>query len=194
MVLADLWQTWPMFDPWQIRAGQHRANNVVQIIDTRGGGTFALRVYRHQRDIQRIRYEHALVTQLQTARLPFIVPLPMPTSSGETTVSVPTDEGSLFASLWPLAPGSAPQEGDLQQIHAAGQALGVLDHALAKVEITPSPDVTPPARHGDLAHVHRVVPDPMEAIADLPIDAGSKVRACRCSASLPHLAAVDHPP
>jgi hypothetical protein len=102
MDLAALWQAWPMFGPWQLRAGQHRANNLVQIVDTHDAGSFVLRVYQHQRDIRRIRYEHALVAQLQAARLPFTVPHPVPTSSGETVVSVPTLVGSLFASLWPL--------------------------------------------------------------------------------------------
>lgn len=191
MELADLWQAWPMFGPWQLRAGQHRANNVVQIVDTRDGGSFALRVYQHQRDITRIRYEHTLVMQLQAARLPFTVPRPVPTSSGETVVAVPTHDGSLFASLWPLAPGAAPREGDLQQIHAAGQALGVLDQALAQVEITPLPDVTLPARHGELARVHPLVADPLAAVAQLPVDAGSKARVMallqRVLADVPHL-------
>ena len=99
MELADLWQAWPVFGPWRLRAEQHRANDLVQIVDTRDDGSFVLRVYQHQRNIQRIRYEHALVTQLQAARLPFTVPLPVPTSSGETVVSVPMHDGSRFASL-----------------------------------------------------------------------------------------------
>lgn len=191
MDFEHVWHAWPMFGPWQLRAGQHRANNMVQIVDTRDGGSFALRVYQHQRDIRRIRYEHALVTQLQAARLPFTVPRPVPTVGGDTMAQVATPEGTKFASLWPLAPGSAPRVGDLEQIHAAGQALGVLDHALAQVEVDPSPDLAPPARHGDLAHPHPLVADPIEAIAQLPVDVPSKVRVIkllqRVLADVPHL-------
>jgi hypothetical protein len=190
-----------MFGPWQLHAEQHRANNLVQIVDTRDGGSFALRVYQHQRDIRRIRYKHALVTQLQAVRLPFTIPVPVPASSGETVVAVPTNDGSLFASFWPLVPGSAPRVGDLQQIRSAGEVLGVLDQALAQVEVNPSPDVIPPARHGDLAHGHPLVADPLAAIDELLLDAGTKAcdavaaeRACGCSAWVPHAAAADHSP
>ncbi len=191
MDLVALWQAWPMFGPWQLRAGQHCANNLVQIVDTHDAGSFVLRVYQHQRDIRRIRYEHALVAQLQAARLPFTVPHPVPTSSGETVVSVPTLVGSLFASLWPLVLGSVPRMGDLEQIHSAGQALGVLDQALAQVDVNPALDVTPPARHGDLAHVHRVVADLLAAVENAPVDAGSKAGVTKVLqyvlADVPHL-------
>ena len=88
-------------------------------------------------------------------------------------------------------PGAAPQEGDLQQIHSAGQALGVLDQVLAQVDISPSPDVALPARHGDLPQVHPLAADPLAAVAQLPIAAGSKARVMavvqRVLADVPHL-------
>ncbi len=173
--LADLWRAWSVFGPWRLRPGQHRAQNVVQIVDTQSG-SFVLRVYQHQRDVKRIKYEHALVHNLQVLRLPFTVPVPVPTGSGDTVISVPTNAGPMFASLWPLVPGGAPRVGDLEQIRQAAHALGVLDQALADVDVDRSADVTPPARHGDLVHLHPFVADPLAAVAALPVEAGSKAR------------------
>jgi homoserine kinase type II len=179
MDLTDLWQAWPAFGPWTFRASRNIANNLVQVVDTPSAGSFVLRIYRHHRDERRVRYEHAVVTHLQYAQLPFTIPVPVPTGSGETVIRVPTDAGHVLASLWPLLPGTAADGQSLEQTYAAGEALARLDQALAQVRIEETLDVTPPPSYSDLCHRRPRVPDPVAAVAQLPIDDERKIRITR---------------
>lgn len=131
-------------------------------------GRFFLRLYANTGDTARVAYEHALLTRLEAAHLPFRVPVPVPTHAGETVVG---RHGSLVA-LYPHIPGTHPVRQNPAHTAAAGHALGVLDAALTPLDLGPSPLPT----YGNLAAIHPHVRDPFAVLDAVPLDAGKRAR------------------
>ncbi|GAC1447487.1 MAG: hypothetical protein PVSMB4_02980 [Ktedonobacterales bacterium] len=161
--------------PWRLSPLDSGTNNLVQVVETPELDRYVLRIYGRHSDITYIRYELAIVTALQEAHLPFCVPAPVPTRSGETVLRVPADGGEMLATLWPFIQGSHPQAHDLDRARAAGQALAVLDDALAQARIPVTPDAVPRLAYGDLGR-YPLPGDLRAVIARLPLDQDSVVR------------------
>jgi homoserine kinase type II len=133
-----------------------------------------LRIYQNTADTQRIRYEHTLLRALLQAGLPFDVPTPLATRQGETYMHLEADGDPAIAALFPVIAGAHPRRRNAAQARLSGEALAVLDAALARIRIDrPLPPLTP---YGDLEHVHPLVPDPLAMIARLAVGAGRQAQ------------------
>ncbi|HYH10968.1 MAG TPA: phosphotransferase, partial [Thermomicrobiales bacterium] len=130
-----------------------------------GSGSFILKWYRNEGVEDRLRFEHALLGALADAQLPFDVPAPVPARSGETMVDVEIDRRPCCMALFRLIAGRAAEDGNLDEARRCGEALAILDRAMASVAL--APDVPIPDTFGDLATVHPRVPCPTEALGRL---------------------------
>jgi homoserine kinase type II len=165
--------TWPLPGAWTLRPSAAGTNNLSCFVDTPAGAYF-LRIYRNTADTQRIRYEHALLLALQHSGLPFAVPRPLTTRQGATYASLEYDGERIVAALFPVIVGEHPRRRNAAQALVSGEALAVLDAALARISIDPAlPPLTP---YGDLGQVHPLVPDPLAMIARLPVRAEQQAR------------------
>ncbi|WIG61591.1 MAG: hypothetical protein OJF49_004339 [Ktedonobacterales bacterium] len=168
MHLAALEQMWDLPGPWRFSELAQGTNNLVRRVDS-PSGQYILRVYSNHTDPGRLRFEHTILISLRAASLPFAVPAPLPTHTGELYARIRSEEGEALATLTPLIPGQYPKRDNLEQATAAGEALALLDIALAQMAL-PDPDASVSWRsYGDLAHCHPLVPDPPAAIRELPL-------------------------
>lgn len=152
-------------------------NNDVQRVTT-PRGDFVLRLYHNTAHgiTDRLRLEQALVAGLSAAHLPFAVPIPIPTTTGEMSAGITTPQGALLATLTLFLPGEPPDRENLDQAVAAGEALAQLDDALAKLRL-PDPHAAITWRStGNLTRCHPLVPDPPAAIAALPLPDADRQR------------------
>ncbi len=171
--LAALQHAWPLPTPWQIDLLARGTNNRVLRVAT-PAGEYILRVYGNHADARRLGFEHAVIAHLQAARLPFALPVPIPTTAGEPYMRVATGSSEGLAALTRLILGEHPRAGDLEQARAGGGALGMLDLALASLE-SPGEGVSWRSL-GDLTHCHALVPDPPAALGELPIGVDGRRR------------------
>lgn len=166
--LATFQRAWPLSGPWQARPLSRGTNNEVLLVET-PAGSYILRVYGNHADLGRLRFEHSVMTWLQGVRLPFAVPVPLPTARGELYVCVESASGVRLASLTAHIPGEHPHGGDLAQARAGGEALGLLDVALGSMTSLAPRDGVSWRSSGDLAHCHPLVPEPLAAFRELPV-------------------------
>ncbi len=167
-----LQQTWALPGPRRVTPLAQGTNNVVQRVET-PAGDYVLRLYGNHADPGRLRFEHQVLALLDALRLPFALPLPLPAVTGERAALLSDEQGDTLATLTPFIAGDAPQRDDLPQAEAAGEALGILDVALAQVEASDAlaSSATYSWRsYGDLEHCHPLVPDPLAALQTLPVD------------------------
>jgi Ser/Thr protein kinase RdoA (MazF antagonist) len=122
-------------------------------------GEFVLRVYSNVADPAHQRFEHELLRKLASADLPFAVPRPLPSDDGDTLRVVDGRLAVLFARI----PGETlPKDGG-RHLRSAAAALAQLDVALAPLFRF---DHRPPVFDGDVRHVHPLVDDLDEAVAE----------------------------
>lgn len=171
--LAALQHAWALPTPWQIQPLTRGTNNRVLRMAT-PAGEYILRVYSNHADLKRLRFEYGILASLQAAHLPFALPAPIPTTAGELYMRVAVEGSEGLAELTTFIPGEHPRVGDVEQAHAGGEALGMLDLALASLESPDPGDGVSWRSSGDLAHCHVLVPDPPAAFGELPI--GEDVR------------------
>ncbi len=138
----ELRQFWPIPEPWSILPTAQGVNNFTQVIET-PTGSYILRAYRSDRPLERIRYELNVLNSLQARDLPFQVPVPILTVTGELFAILSETVISLSLRL----PGSPPPNDHLEQAYAAGEALAELVEALGKlpVEVTSQAAPFPPS-------------------------------------------------
>jgi homoserine kinase type II len=100
------------------------------------------------------------------------IPLPLRATSGDIIVLFEQEKGTpALATLYPLLPGRPPERNDPINASKAGSTLALLDSALeALPEIQPPDEFQPLPTFGELAHWHPLVPDPLAAVGQLPID------------------------
>jgi homoserine kinase type II len=173
--LAALLGTWNVAAPRRLSPLAHGTNNLVLRVES-PGADYVLRVYANHADLERLRFEHAVLSRLQAAHLPFAVPAPLLTSTGEYYARAATESGEALATLTSLIPGQPPRRDDLQQARAAGAAVALLDTALGQVEPAVAGQGVSWRSFGDLAHCHPLVPDPASALADLRVPPDARRR------------------
>jgi homoserine kinase type II len=166
--LAPLQRAWALPDPWHLSPLVHGTNNQVWRVET-PAGSYVLRVYANHTDPDRLRFEHAVLTHVADSGLPFAVPAPIPTTTGARSARIPAGDGEALAALTPLIPGQHPRGEDLDQAVAGGEALGMLDVALARMAPLDPGEGVSWRSYGDLEHCHPLVPDPPAAIEALPV-------------------------
>lgn len=171
--IETILSAWTLPRTARVRPLAHGTNNEMFAVET-AGSAFVLRVYANHADARRVRFEHAVLSRLAAAGLPFALPVPLPTASGDPFARIAGDygdgNGSLvtLATLAPLLPGAHPDRGDLAQARAGGATLGLLDVALARLPPLDVDGAVGWRSYGDLAHCHPLVPDPRAAILELP--------------------------
>lgn len=172
-VLSDLLQRWRIPLPRTIRPTDAGTNNLSWRIES-AGGAYILRIYQNTGDPGRIFDEHTLLRRLQEAGLSFAVPTPVPNLAGETLIPLPEQspprQGAkdAWAALFPLIPGRHAQAGNVDEVRAAGAALGELDAALAAIPLDLM--ASAPPTYGDLEHIHPLAPDPLGLLDSLGLD------------------------
>ncbi len=133
-----------------------------------GRESYVLKCYMNVDMMERIHFEHELLSALATTSLPFSVPSPLLAKSGDTTVEISCDGGIHHVALFHRIPGRAASYGDKSEAYRCGQALAFLDQALNA--ITLSHTVSVPESFGNLSSIHKYVPDPLIAIKQLPVE------------------------
>ena len=149
---------WPFLGEAKLQLNHGKTSNKIYTVKAQSG-EFILKIYRDSVTTEQIHYEHSLLAHLQSCKLSFTVPTPVPASSGETLVTINQDDTQLRAALLPLLPGQA---GDRQNVHharAAGRALAELHGALAPFDAIQSAQLP---SWGDLEHIHPMVGNPFE--------------------------------
>lgn len=120
---------------------------------------FVLKLYSGTAKTAQIQYEHSLLTFLQHTELPFAVPVPIGTASGETLMVVELDGQSLIVALLPCLVGQPMERRNLDQVQSAGFSLAKLHHQL--VNFDPQGHLAKLPFWGDLAQIHPQVTDPL---------------------------------
>jgi len=174
--ITTLLAAWPVAHPQEITPMSGGTNNRIWLIHTEDEQELVLRIVPGQHSLARIQHEDHLLTALDAQQLPFALPLLIKTHDGAIALPL-TEQGGKdtqsWATLTTRLPGELtdrpPQRHNLLLAHAAGTTLAFLDTGLAKLPLADfqAPEVT---TFGDLAHCHPLVPDPLIAIEQLPID------------------------
>lgn len=143
-------------------------NNQLYRVDAKGEPPMVLRVYGNHANPKYIQHELTVLYLLQQHRLPFALPVPIPTKRGEMWGNVVSGVGSGSARqlmvLIPFIPGANPIPTNLEQTTAAAEALAQLLEALKKIEVQ---GVRSPSPYNELGLVHPLIPEPMEALGHL---------------------------
>lgn len=184
--VEDLLRAWPLTGARVLNRLGGTNNRSHAVIAS--GGQYVLRHYENTANPDRLHYEHALLIALNRLEMPFAIPVPVPACNGETLVRVVVGENEVLAGLFPLLPGKRPRGLELDELSAAGAALGHLDRALHDVDIDSS---GAPPLSGDLARIHPLVPDPLEMLGGLELEDSKREElnsiVSRLLASLPDL-------
>jgi homoserine kinase type II len=98
------------------------------------GQRAVLRIYDTHRDRNKIKFEHAVLQKLGTMSLPFKVPLPILTSTGETLIQLGEGDGK-FACLFKYIEGDSPSEGNAGFYESFGEVAGTLSVVLADINL-----------------------------------------------------------
>jgi homoserine kinase type II len=176
MNVSNLWTAWPVAGPWRTSPLLGGTNNLIWRADAADGQSYVLRLSHDLPLIPRVRYEAELLQALSYKNLPFRLPLPLRANNGDIIVYFEPEQGmTAFATLFPLLPGKLqdrpPERNDLLSASHAATMLALLDDALATLPAIPLNDgFIAATTFGQLAHLHPLVPDPLSAVEQLPID------------------------
>ncbi|HZR42772.1 MAG TPA: phosphotransferase [Ktedonobacteraceae bacterium] len=180
MNVTKLLTAWPIKGPCQTSSLRRGMNNRVWRVEAADGQIYVLRVLPDELALPRVRYEAALLHALSEKQLPFRLPLPLKANSGDIIVPVELESGkNTIATLQAFLPGSTPDRHDSIKAAQAGEALAVLDTALATLPELHAPEQPQLfSSFADLTHCHPLVPDPLIAIERLPIERELSRRIC----------------
>ncbi len=160
---------WPIDPPTTLTSLAGGTNNRAWLVETASTTSYVLRLMAGLTDLPRVRYEAALLAKLHDTALPFHLPLPVLTHTGDVLLPLRLDSsGQAIATLTPFLPGQVPARNAANIAHA-GVALARLDAALAAIPISALPPTEDSTRflYGDLAHCHPLVHDPVAMVEQL---------------------------
>lgn len=129
MELSLFAQAWPLLDGGtyeQLGFGRSHWTRVIRTSDQ----SFVLRVYDEHTTLAKIRYELALLKELQDQALPFAIPTPIPNRHEQFLTSIQGDGGRQWAILWQYIVGENANFSNSLHAYEAGKALGHLARAL----------------------------------------------------------------
>ncbi len=136
------------------------------LFDVQGGDRhYVLRIYGNHSKPNLIAHELGVLWQVGQSALPFVVPVPVLTKTGQMCALMNLQGQRALAVLLPFIEGENPETRDLAQTEAVGEALAQL--LIALMPIQPGEAHTS-AGYGDLSKLHPLVPDPWEAANCLP--------------------------
>jgi homoserine kinase type II len=160
----ELRQFWSIPEPLSFLPITQGVNNLTQVIET-PVGSYVLRAYRADRSLEQVRYELGVLKRFQGRILPFQVPIPIPTMTGELFAVL----SETVVSLSPRLPGSPPPNDNLEQAYAAGEALAQLVKALAELQVEITSQIAPFPPSGDFAAWSGIPIIPANLLQDLPL-------------------------
>src|SRR3712207_457496 len=163
--LHQLAHHWPTLDLCQIQLLHRHARNVLSLLHAADGTRYLLRVAQHDR--ARLGDELDLVTRLQPVGLPFAIPAPIPTRTGDLFVAL-SPPGTSIALVYPFLAGAHSSGANQRHAVAAGRALARLQRALATVDDSPNAATAFPCA-AQYAVAHPLVAQSRRWISDLPL-------------------------
>jgi homoserine kinase type II len=140
----ELQEIWALPGPISLRSSSQGINNLTQIVAT-PAGNYILRTYDTDRHLEHVGFELNVLRELGQRNLPFRIPAPVPTITGDLFAIY----SGWLITLTPWLPGLPPQGNDLEQAQGAGRALAELVKALADVQIETTFEVVPFPLSGD---------------------------------------------
>lgn len=152
--VIKLLNAWSFLEILKVQPTNQGTVNTTFFVETQAG-KFVLKLYNNSTTTAQIEYEHSLLTYLVSRNLSFAVPTPIPTSRGETLVTVNSDESLLRIALLPYITGEIGSRQNIAHTHAISQTLAELHHALAKFDSSGKMSQLP--AWGDLNHIHPLV-------------------------------------
>ncbi|HEX8982441.1 MAG TPA: phosphotransferase [Ktedonobacterales bacterium] len=168
MDLTLLRQEWPQLGMVEAQPLAGGTNNLMYRFDT-DNGSYVLRISSGHVTARRLRYEYDILSQLESTHLPYAVPTPIPTAHGDIYAETHSEAGLSLATLTPLIPGELPVRERLDQARSGGEALGLLDQALANITLADPDEAMTWRADGDLTRCHPAVPEPRAALMDLAL-------------------------
>ena len=160
----ELQEEWPILEPQSIRLITNGINNLTQVIETTSGN-YVLRTYGGDRSLEHIRYELSVLKALRQKDLPFEIPAPIPTRTGELFAVL----SDTIVTVSPYLSGSMPQTENLEQAYAAGQTLAELVKVLADIEVEVTSQIMPFPPLDEFKRWALVPVDPGKLIQTLPL-------------------------
>ncbi len=159
---------WALPQPYATRHLVGGLNNVVLEVLAGNGQRYVLRIVHGADAFDRTRATNAILRGLGEITLPFALPSPLATPSGDDGLRCLDDGHAALAVLTPYLTGTLPPTDDLPITTAAGVALATLDRALATIALDGD---TPPSRptYGAMVFQTPAVPDPIRLLTELPI-------------------------
>lgn len=130
-----------------LQPGKGGMNNTTLFVETEGN-KYVLRIYQTHRDMEKVKYEHYILTELGKMELPFGTPLPVQSLDNETIKF--TDDMKL-AALFHYMEGTTPDFQDTRQLKAFGRIAGNLTCALKSIKSGLEPVYRP---YYDLENAH----------------------------------------
>jgi homoserine kinase type II len=124
---------------WETWVGQSGANNTTRFVRV-NEKQYVLRVYETHQDVDKVKYEHAILVALAEMPLTFSVPKPIRSKDGKTIVR--TRDGKI-AGIFRYLDGVNPALDELAEIHSYGRTTGLLSASLAHVQIQQRPAYRP---------------------------------------------------
>jgi homoserine kinase type II len=183
---VELQKAWSIPAPWSLEPVTQGENNLTHKVVT-PDGAFMLRTYSSDRPPERIRHELLTLNTLQQQNLPFQIPAPLPTVTGDLFA---VSSGTIVT-MTPWLSGSQARNDDPQHTFAAGQALAYLVTALREVQVQESPCSAPFPPSGEFEGWAGTHIDPADRFRDLPLADNKKERTLRllegARASVPSL-------
>jgi homoserine kinase type II len=155
---------WPVGGPWTLQPVSQGENNLTWKVAA-PAGAFVLRAYRGDRPEAHVRYELAVLDALRARALPFQVPVPIATATGELLAEVSGE----WLTLAPWLPGSPPPGDDLALAETCGRALAELVATLAELRIDPDPRAAPYSMSHDFEGWAGAAIDPAQTFRGLPL-------------------------
>jgi homoserine kinase type II len=135
---------------WSIVPGESGVNNTTRFID-HNSQTYVLRIYENHCDLDKVKYEHAVLQKLQQGKLSFRVPSPKAALNGNTYVHT---QSAKIAVLFNYIEGIRADLGNVRQVNSIGSAMGELVEHLEKLSI---PLAAAYERYYELYEIHPLV-------------------------------------
>ena len=164
----DLQAHWQLDKPYTMAPINQGTNSRVYRVKTATGQNFILRLHRLA-NVARLRYEAQVTQALQEANLPFHIPSPILTKTGDIFVDHHPADEAFLVTLWPFIRGTSPDRKLESQAQTGGAALALLHLALARVNVPITAEAGPIGTYGDVLQIYPRLGDFEGALAPLAI-------------------------